>query len=163
MGELIKEREGNIIFSQIKSFNIRFSLVGLLLYGLQLLPNIIWKLAPPANNVLSQNASSSNILNFIEGFFGMVTVILMVVNIGRSIERGSNIYIGFAFLFLALYYLSWVLYYSGIVSPWLLILGIAAMPPMYFFFSALWMNNYVLLVPCVIFGVAHIVITSSNY
>ena len=36
---------------------IAFSLAGLLLYALQLLPNIIWLAMPPANDVLKHNSS----------------------------------------------------------------------------------------------------------
>ncbi|WP_334074094.1 MULTISPECIES: hypothetical protein [Paenibacillus] len=147
----------------MKNYGFQFSLIGLLLYALQLLPNIIWKLVPPANNVLTKNSSAYNILNIIEGLFGVITVILMVVLIGKVEGRNSNLYIGLAMLFLAAYYISWIFYYNGVVAPWLLILGIASMPPLYFFFVGLWMKNYVLLVPCAIFGMTHILITCMNY
>ncbi|WP_223067231.1 hypothetical protein [Paenibacillus caui] len=147
----------------MKDYGLQFSLMGLLLYALQLLPNIIWKLVPPANNVLTKNSSAYNILNIIEGLFGMITVILMVVLISKGEGRSSNYYIGLAILFLAFYYISWIFYYNGVVAPWLLILEIASMPPLYFFFVGLWMKNYVLLVPCAIFGIAHILITCINY
>ncbi|AWB42966.1 hypothetical protein DCC85_01125 [Paenibacillus sp. CAA11] len=147
----------------MSNYSLKFSLLGLLVYALQLLPNIIWKLAPPANNVLTKNSSPYNILNIIEGLFGMITVILMIVLISKGEGKSSSLYIWLAIIFLAAYYISWIFYYSGVVSPWLLILGIAAMPPLYFFFAGLWMRNYVLLVPCAIFGVVHILITCSTY
>ena len=59
--------------------------------------------------------------------------------------------------------MAWALYYQGNVSPWVLVLGIAAMPPLYYFFVASWMKDYLALVPCVIFGIAHVAITWSNY
>ncbi|MHB8105886.1 MAG: hypothetical protein ACYDH4_00445 [Candidatus Cryosericum sp.] len=49
------------------------------------------------------------------------------------------------------------------MSPWLLIAGLAGMPPLYFFFAGLWMKNYVVLIPCTIFGIAHVAITCSTY
>lgn len=107
-----------------------FSLMGLILYVLQLLPNTIWMLAPPANNVLSKNSSAYSILNIIEQFFGIMTVALLILLINRGGGRNSNIYIGLAILFLVGYYIAWVFYYKGVVSPWLLIIGIAAMPPL---------------------------------
>ncbi|AWV31584.1 hypothetical protein MHH60_32265 [Paenibacillus sp. FSL H7-0716] len=144
-------------------YGFQFSLKGLLLYTLQLLPNIIWMLVPPANNVLTGNSSTHKTLNIIEGLFGVLTVILMVVLINKGEGSNSNLYIGLAVLFLAAYYISWMLYYNGVVAPWLLILGIASMPPLYFFFVGLWMKNYLLLVPCAIFGITHILITSMNF
>ena len=120
---------------KVKTYAIGISLTGLLLYILQLLPNILWKFAPPANNVLAQNASASQVLNFIEGFLGMMTVVLLVFLVRKGVERNSNVYVVLAILFLAGYYISWILYYNGVVDPWLLIAGLAAMPPLYFFFS----------------------------
>ncbi|AEG18215.1 hypothetical protein [Methanobacterium paludis] len=140
-----------------------FSLMGLILYALQLFPNIIWMLAPPVNNVLTKNSSAYPILNIIERVFGIMTVALLILLINKGGGINSSIYIGLAILFLVGYYIAWIFYYKGVVSPWLLIIGLAAMPPLYFLFVGLWMENYVVLIPCVIFGITHIKITCSNY
>jgi len=145
------------------NYVIGFSLIGLILYVLQLSPNIIWMLAPPANNVLTKNSSPNPLMNIIEQVFGIATVALLILLINKSGERNSNIYIGLAILFLAGYYVAWIFYYRGMVSPWLLIIGIAAMPPLYFFFAEIWLENYIALMSCAIFGVAHIAITCSTY
>lgn len=108
-------------------------------------------------------SSAYKTLNIIEGLFGVLTVTLMIFLLNKGEGRNRNFYIGLAVLFLAGYYISWIFYYNGVVAPWLLILGIACMPPLYFFFAGLWMKNYVLLVPCAIFGVTHILITCMNY
>ena len=147
----------------MKNYVFGFSLMGLILYALQLLPNIIWILTSPANNVLTKNSSVYPILNIIEQVFGIMTVVLLILLINKGDGRNSNLYIGLAILFLVGYYIAWIFYYKGVVSPWLLITGIAAMPPLYFLFVGLWMKNYVALIPCVIFGVTHITITCSNY
>ena len=128
----------------MKNYVFGFSLTGLILYVLQLFPNIIWMLIPPANNVLVKNSSLYPILN-------------------KKGEKNSGIYIGLAIIFLAGYYISWIFYYQGVVSPWLLIIGLAAMPPLYFLFVGLWMKNYIVILPCIIFEIAHIAITCSNY
>jgi len=120
---------------------------------------------PPANDVLKHNSSPHAVLNLIEQVFGIATVTLLIIVIRKVGTGGTN---GQWLLlcaagFLAAYYLSWVLYYRGDVSPWLLVLGIAAMPPLYYFFVASWMKDYLALVPCTIFGIAHVAITWSNY
>jgi hypothetical protein len=140
-----------------------FSLMGLILYALQLLPNIIWAIKPPANNVLSKNSSPNPVVNTIEQVFGIATVVLLVLVVNKSGERGSSLFFGLAILFLIGYYIAWVFYYKGVVSPWLLIIGIAAMPPLYFFFAGLWLENYIALITCAIFGITHIAITCSTY
>ena len=147
----------------LSNYEFGFSPTGLLLYALQLLPNILWMLRPPANNVLARNRSSRPILNFIEAVFGIATVILLIFLKTMDGARESPVYIGSAFLFLAGYYVAWFFYYRGVVAPWLIIIGMAAMPPLYFIFVGLWMKNYFVLIPCVIFGIAHVTITCSNY
>ena len=147
----------------MKNYMFGFSLAGLMLYALQLFPNIIWMLAPPVNNVLTKNSSPYPIFNIIEEVFGIMTVALLILLINKESGRNGSLYMVCAILFLAGYYISWILYYQGIVSPWLLIVGLAAMPPLYFAFISLWMKNYASLIPCVIFGITHIAITCSTY
>jgi hypothetical protein len=149
----------------IGGYVIAFSLVGLLLYALQLLPNIIWLAMPPANDVLKHNSSPHAAVNLVEQIFGIATAALLIIVITRAGTEGTNSswLLFCAAVFLAGYYTAWVLYYQGNVSAWLLVFGIAAMPPLYYFFVASWMKDYPALVPCVIFGIAHIAITWSNY
>jgi hypothetical protein len=148
---------------EMKNYVFGFSLTGLILYVLQLFPNIIWMLIPPANNVLVKNSSLYPIFNIIEQVFGIMTVALLILILNKKGEKNSGIYIGLAIIFLAGYYISWIFYYQGVVSPWLLIIGLAAMPPLYFLFVGLWMKNYIVILPCIIFEIAHIAITCSNY
>lgn len=147
----------------MRNYIFGFSLIGFILYILQLFPNIIWMLIPPTNNVLMGNSSIYPILNIIEQVFGIMTVALLILLINKGGKSNRKLYIILAILFLAGYYAAWILYYKGMVSPWLLIIGLAAMPPLYFLFVGLWMRNYVVLIPCVVFGVTHIAITCSNY
>jgi hypothetical protein len=129
---------------RIGGYVITFSLAGLLLYALQLLPNIIWLAIPPANNVLKHNSSPHAVLNLVEQVFGIATVALLIIVINRPGTEGRNsawLLIS-AVVFLAGYYAAWVVYYVGSVSPWSLVFGIAAMSPLYYFFVASWMKDY---------------------
>lgn len=146
-------------------YQFGFSLKGLFVYLLQLLPNIIWISMPPANNVLANNSSAYPILDAAEHVFGMVTVALLILLISKDSgeNKEASLYIGLAALCMVGYYVSWVLYYLGVVSPWLLVGGLALLPPLYFVFAALWLRNYVAIIPCVIFGIMHVAITYSNY
>lgn len=147
----------------MKNYKFGFSLAGLILYVLQLLPNIIWVLAPPVNDALARNSSPYPIMNVIERVFGFMTVVLLILLINKGGRKNSRLYMGLAALFLAAYYISWVLYYKGVVCPWLLVIGLAAMPPLYFIFAGIWMKNYAVIIPGVIFGITHIAITCINY
>ena len=140
-----------------------FSLLGLGVYALQLLPNIIWMMAPPVNNVLIKNNSPYPILNILEQACGILTVAVLISVINPKNIKGSGLYFSLSMLFILGYYTAWFFYYKGFVNPWLLIVGIAAMPPLYFASSALWLGNYIALIPCTVFGVVHVAITSATY
>ena len=118
----------------IGGYAIAFSLTGLLLYALQLLPNIIWLATPPANDVLKYNSSPHAALNLVEQVFGIATVALLIIVITRAGTEGRNssALLVCAAVSLVGYYAAWVLYYRGKVSSWLLVVGIAAMPPLYY-------------------------------
>ena len=93
----------------IGGYVITFSLAGLLLYALQLLPNIIWLAIPPANNVLKHNSSPHAVLNLVEQVFGIATVALLIIVINRPGTEGRNsawLLIS-AVVFLAGYYAAW--------------------------------------------------------
>jgi hypothetical protein len=145
-------------------YAVAISVTGLIVY-LQLVPNIVWLARPPANDVLEHNTSTHAALNLTEQAFGIATVALLIIMVSRVGTRGHNTVwlLVAAGVFLVTYYAAWVLYYRGNVSGWLLVLGIAAMPPLYFFCAAAWMKNYVALVPCAVFGMAHVTITWASY
>lgn len=149
----------------MKNYKFGFSLKCLLLYLLQLFPNIIWMLFPPENDILAGNSASYEIFNDNEHIFGILTIAILILVMNKSSKKTkyTNIFKGLAFLCLAGYYISWVFYLSGAASPWLLVLGIAGMVPFYFFFIGLWQKNYLVLIPCIIFAITHIAITCSNY
>lgn len=145
-------------------YKLGFSLRGIVIYMLQLLPNIIWMLIPPVNDILAENNSAYPVFNIIEHVFGIVTVAVLILLVNKGSERKKRVkYIGLAAVFLTGYYISWIFYYTGVVSPWILVAGIAGMPPLYFLFAGLWLENYAAVIPCVIFGITHVAITCSNY
>lgn len=147
----------------MKNYKFGFSLAGLILYVLQLLPNIIWVLAPPVNDALARNSSPYPIINVIERVFGFMTVAFLILVVNKNGGKNGRRYMASAALSLAAYYISWIFYYNGVVCPWLLVIGLAAMPPLYFIFAGIWMKNYAVVIPGVIFGITHIAITCVNY
>ena len=128
-----------------------------------LLPNIIWQLFPPINDVLLTNITSYQYLDTLEWIVRISIIILLIFLLNKEVSKNKTSYIGIAIVFLAIYYISWILYYLGIVSPELIILGMVIPPIFYFFFTGLWLKNYILLIPTVIFGIIHLTISNLNY
>lgn len=147
----------------ISTYKISVSFWGLVIYALQLLPNIIWVRFPPSNNVLTQNTSPYPIRNVLEQITGILTVATLILIMPKNAVRNSHIFLILSIISILGYYVSWFFYYQGNVNPWLLIIGIAAMPPLYFAFSAIWLRNYIALIPCIVFGIVHVFITGQTY
>jgi len=147
----------------LDNYKIRFSIKGLIIYWLLLVPNIIWQLFPPINNVLLSSATSYPILDGVEWFFRTLILLILIFLVNKELSKNKTSYKWVAISFLAIYYVSWILYYLGIVNPWLIILGMVITPTFYFFFSGIWLRNYILLIPTVIFGIFHFIISILNY
>lgn len=148
----------------MKNYRIGFSIKGLLIMMLVMIPNIIWVFVPPANNPLAYNSTTYPIFDIIENGSQIVMfiVLILLVRKDKNGDGNAKIYLGLASLFLACYYVLWVMYFAGRIYP-LALVGMALFPPLYYFFVALWIRNRIALIPCVIFGLTHIVITCSNY
>ncbi len=129
---------------------------------LQLAPNIVWMLAPPANDVLTQNSSPYPFWDIVEHTLGVLIVVSLIFVVSKS-GRRSPAFLAVAALFLAAYYVSWVFYFQGAVYPWLLVIGMAATPPLCFLFAGIWLKNDIAALVSVVFGAVHVAITCGTY
>lgn len=77
----------------LKNLCVRFSVFGCMIVALQLLPNIVWALFPPAVNRLEGDASSVPFLEYGEHILGVAIVILLLflVNgaVPNKVHRGA--------------------------------------------------------------------------
>ena len=91
----------------MKNLRLGFSPYGLLIATLQLLPNIIWALFPPALNRLEGNASSVPFIEYGEHILGVTIVILLVFLVNRTQTRiiPRNSFTIASFAAIALYWL----------------------------------------------------------
>ncbi|MGB4590124.1 MAG: hypothetical protein WBI17_12985 [Clostridiaceae bacterium] len=65
-------------------------------------------------------------------------------------------------IMLLLYYLLWIIYFSGHVTL-LTQLGLAVFPVIYFILGELWLHNPLAVIPTLLFGIFHVIITLSYY
>lgn len=148
----------------MRNYRIGFSIKGLIIMMLVMIPNIIWAFVPPANNPLANNSTAYPILDIIENGSQIVMFMMLILLVRKdgNGDKNAKIYLGLATPFLGCYYVLWIMYFAGCIYP-LALVGMAAFPPIYYFFAALWIRNRIALIPCVIFGIFHIAITYSNY
>jgi hypothetical protein len=148
----------------MKKYRLGFSIRGFLSFLLIMIPNIIWMIISPANDLLAENSSVYPILDVTEHVSQgiMLALLFVIINNERSNGRRARIYLSISGICISIYYILWILYYIGIVDPWML-LGLAFFPAVYFLCMALTLRNYLMLIPCVIFGIIHIIITGMNF
>lgn len=146
-------------------YKFGFSWKGLVLYLLQALPNIFWVTMPPTNDVLVANADPYPVLDIAEYILGISIIFLLVLlcNQDSSPSKYARLYRALAVAFLLAYYVGWIFYYRGIVSPGLLIGVLVASPPIYFFFSGLWLKNHIVSVLSIPFLFFHVLLGFLNY
>lgn len=146
-----------------KNYRFGVSVWGLAMYGLQLFPNLIWMLFPPANDVLSRNTSPYLVLEILEKTGGVLIAVGLIFLKRVPVCHNRRIFLILAVGFLCGYYAAWGCYFAGMTHPWLLIAGLAAMPPLAFSACAVWLRNYPVLFPCTLFAAVHIAITCQTY
>lgn len=144
-------------------FNVSLglSIFGLISVALIMLPNIIWAIYPPKEDILSSNATSSW-LDIIENICRYAMIALFIGFVGKTDLTSNKTFLVFAIICLGIYYLLWVVYYFGNARK-LVLMGLAFIPTIYFLSISLWLGNYLSIIPNVIFTVCHIIITIRNY
>ena len=149
----------------MKKYKIGFSVKGFAAFLCVMIPNIIWAVLPPTNDILAGNNSDNPIYDVILNICRLLIVALLVflVNKTEKESRTPKALLGVSVFCLLGYFMSWVLYYLGNTNPWLLLIGLAASPSLYFIFIGLWLKNYPAILPSIIFAIIHIAITYANF
>lgn len=148
----------------MKRYRFGFSKEGLAAFLLAMLPNILWALFPPANDVLSANAAVFPVWEVIASLSQWVMIALLVVLVRADdapVQRNKAM-LRYAAACLVGYYACWILYYRGIAGPWLFI-AMTVLPTAYFVLAALWLKNRIALVPAALFGTIHIALACITY
>jgi len=149
----------------MKKYKTGFSLKGLIGSLLVILPNVIWVIVPPTNDVLAQNSVEIPALDLIMNICRIALIALLVLVVNKAEEEGKNTrhFLAAAILCLLAYYASWVMFYAGGINPWLFIIGLATVPSLYFILLALWLGNKPALVPGAVFALLHITVTAMGF
>lgn len=155
----------NDMLKALKQHRFGFSLYALLVFVLQELPYLPWAIWPPRENPLAGNAAAYPWLEITEKAAGILTLALLILLIRKDGEKPSfkNRFFTLAAICLAGYYASWIAYFSGVTSGWLIVIGLTALVPVYYLFVALWLKNRLAVIPCAAFIVAHTTVNVMNF
>ena len=146
----------------LKKYKFGFDFWGLLLFLLIMIPNFIWFAVPAPNDVLRAD-SVTPIVDGI-GSFCQVTFIAAICILKRK-DLGAVTFTKLvitALSLVAFYYLGWILYYRGMVNPFVIIL--LTLPPCFsFIVYTIDRKNMIATIPAVIFTICHIIYGVANY
>jgi uncharacterized membrane protein YGL010W len=149
----------------IKQYKISFSLIGLIAFLLQELPYLPWLLCPPENNPLANNIPLNVFFGTLEKIGGVLTVALLIL-VTRKLSTTKdfkNKCFFMSVVCLVAYYICWILYFNGFTNAWLIIIGLSAVVPIYYFFVSMWLKNYFAVIASILFFIGHTASNMINY
>jgi len=148
-----------------RQYKLGFSIYGLIAFALQELPYLPWFLWTPVNNPLANNVPINTFFGILEKLGGVLTVSVLIIIVNRSVihpKFGNGLFCG-SILCIIAYYICWVFYFLGFTNAWLIVIGLSAVVPIYYLFTALWLKNDFAVFTSIIFFVGHTWSNAINY
>lgn len=148
----------------MKTWNYKFGFDswGLILFLVIMIPNFIWFAVPAPNDVL-RTESVTKVVDAIGSVCQVVMVVVLCAILHKERKKLSITPLILAVLGCCLlYYLCWVLYYTGVTSTAVL-LGMTVVPCLAFLFFALDRKNGIALIPIGGFTVCHMIFGVVNF
>lgn len=157
---------GGKIMNNVK---LGFSWIGLIVFLLPMLINIVYVILPPKNAPTTQQ-ETNKILEIIEQSARILYMLAIVFLVCKEKVDFTSIWMFVGLIFLALYYIVWFRYFLGgrdielLGKAFLFVpMPLAVFPVIYFIFSAIWLNNYIAVLFMIIFGIAHNIISYKSF
>lgn len=145
----------------LMNYYLGFSWKGLIVFLLPMIPNIFYFMfpAPEGTGIIANNHM---ILDVLEHGCQAIFIFMLIFVISKQTYKIQSSYtIGMAML-LIFYFALWILYFTGKANL-IILLGMAIVPVIYFIVAEIWLNNYLAIIPTVLFGLLHVIITYINY
>lgn len=148
---------------------LSFSWVGIAVFALPMLINIVYVVFPPVGEYASSK-SIARWLEIAENISRIVYLVLLTFLVSEKTLNVRSIWFAAAVLFLILYYIVWIRYFVGgrdvalLGKPFLFVpIPLAVFPVLYYLFSAVWMHNIPAVITMLIFGAAHITVSVQSF
>ena len=146
----------------------KFSVYGLVIFLLPMFINVVYFLLPP-KNIEGEDSNQNKILESIEQISRIAFAVAICTLVSMRELDFKSPFLYLALLFLVLYYIVWIRYFtkgrdvSLLGENFLFVpIPLAVFPVMYFIFASIWMNNYIALAIMILFGIVHFKISYEN-
>lgn len=147
---------------RLKRYKLTFDIWGFLLFLLIMIPNFIWFAVSAPNDVLRTSSITETI-----DTIASVCQALMVAALCFFRNREAAKLCATPMVFISagccfLYFLSWIVYYLGIVNA-IVVLGLTISPSLAFLFYAINRKNRIAMIPISIFTICHLIYGVANF
>lgn len=142
-------------------YSLGFSWKGLLIVILPMIPNVFYFLFP--NAISSETTVQKHlVLDIIEHGSQVIYIALLIFLITNKNSPIQSGYVMGMVIFLLSYYVLWILLFMG-HKDFIVLICMAVFPVVYFILSEIWLHNFPAILPTVIFGIAHLIITHMDF
>ena len=146
----------------LNTYRFGFDVWGLIFFLMVMLPNFIWFAVPAPNDVLRVE-SVTPVVDIVASVCQVLTVacLCFVIHKERGKLRFSPLVIA-TMVCVIVYYIGWLLYYTGIVNVWVILL-LTILPCLAFILFAADRKNLPAVVFATAFAVCHLIFAVVNY
>lgn len=154
----------------IKKYKFGLDVGGMILFLLVMMPNFI-RLAIPAPNDILSSESKTQVLDMIASVFQIIFIAALCLLIRQeSRKTKNNTLCGFhlspwgvaAIICVGMYFVGWILYYSGNASAAVILL-LTIPPCLSFVFYEIERKNTIALIPTLAFSCCHLIYAIVNF
>ena len=146
----------------LNTYRFGFDVWGLIFFLMVMLPNFIWFAVPAPNDVL-RTESVTPMVDAVASVCQVLTVacLCFVIHKERGKLRFSPLVIA-TMVCVIVYYIGWLLYYTGIVNVWVILL-LTISPCLAFILFAADRKNLPAVVFATAFAVCHLIFAIMNF
>lgn len=153
------------------NLRLSFSWVGLVIFVLPMLINIVYAIFPPVGVTgTDRQAAIPRLLEITEQASRIAYLLAITFLVSRDRPAVRSVWFFAAVVFLVLYYAVWIRYFAGgrdvalLERSFLAVpIPLAVFPVLYFLCAAIWMHNIPAAVVMVIFGASHIAVSVRSF
>lgn len=144
------------------------SWIGILIFVLPMIINLIYAIFPLINTP-TEPAKVNKVIEFVEQLTRMLYMLAICFLKSKRKVDYTSIWLYLGIIFLILYYIVWIRYFTGgrdagllSKSFCLIPMPLAVFPVLYFICAALWLHNIPAVIIMIIFGIAHNIVSYSS-
>lgn len=146
----------------MKKYKIGFSVWGLLLFLVIMLPNFYWFVVPAPNDILRAESVTPT-LDMIASVAQVLMVIALCIFMNQNSKRISVSHLMIATVICCLFYFAgWIFYYQGVTNA-VVVLDLCIAPCLAFLFFSLDRKNAFAVIPILVFAVCHFLYGVVNF